>query len=107
MDLAVRSLRMLGHQDFRKFDIFHVIHTAGPSTSETNMDVSEDIREESEDEVDQSCPDDLERLNQQHPLLCGDVQNKNVSFPIFVFIHLSVIRLRLIKLSCPLCILLD
>ncbi|XP_030274949.1 caspase recruitment domain-containing protein 8-like isoform X2 [Sparus aurata] len=44
-----------------------------PSTSESNLPVSEDIREESkEDEEDPQCPDDPERSNQQHQLLCGE-----------------------------------
>ncbi|XP_036955559.1 uncharacterized protein LOC119020395 isoform X2 [Acanthopagrus latus] len=48
-----------------------------PSTSESNLAVSEDFREESkEDEEDQLCPD-LERSNQQHQLLCGEAQSTN------------------------------
>ncbi|XP_073323720.1 uncharacterized protein [Pagrus major] len=47
------------------------------STSESDLTVSEDIREESEDEEDQPCPDDPERLNQRHQLLCGDTLNTN------------------------------
>uniref|UniRef100_A0A671WIY7 NACHT, LRR and PYD domains-containing protein 3-like n=1 Tax=Sparus aurata TaxID=8175 RepID=A0A671WIY7_SPAAU len=53
------------------------VEGSGPSTSETNMDVSEDIREESEGEEDQPSPDDPERLNQQHWLLCRDIQHTN------------------------------
>ena len=43
-------------------------HPADPSTSKTNLDVSEDRREDSVDEEDQLCPDDPERLKQQ--LVC-------------------------------------
>ncbi|XP_049421421.1 NLR family CARD domain-containing protein 3-like isoform X5 [Epinephelus fuscoguttatus] len=40
-------------------------HPADASTSKTNLDVSEDRREDSVDEEDQLCPDDPERLKQQ------------------------------------------
>uniref|UniRef100_A0A671WL39 FIIND domain-containing protein n=1 Tax=Sparus aurata TaxID=8175 RepID=A0A671WL39_SPAAU len=49
-----------------------------PSTSESDLAVSENIREESkEDEEDQPCPDDPERSNQQHQRLCGEAQSTN------------------------------
>uniref|UniRef100_A0A671WI91 NACHT, LRR and PYD domains-containing protein 3-like n=1 Tax=Sparus aurata TaxID=8175 RepID=A0A671WI91_SPAAU len=52
-------------------------HEGHPSTSKSNLPVSEAITEESEDEEDQLCPDDPERSRQQHQLRCGDVLNKN------------------------------
>ncbi|XP_073325227.1 caspase recruitment domain-containing protein 8-like [Pagrus major] len=53
-------------------------HEQYPSTSESDLPVSDDIREESkENKVDQLCPDDPERSNQQHQLLCGEAQNTN------------------------------
>ncbi|KAL7373457.1 hypothetical protein ABVT39_007184 [Epinephelus coioides] len=42
---------------------------ADASTSKTNLDVSEDRREDSVDEEDQLCPDDPERLKQQQQQL--------------------------------------
>ncbi|XP_073323622.1 uncharacterized protein [Pagrus major] len=49
-----------------------------PSTSESDLPVSDNIREESKEvKVEQMCPDDPERSNQQHQLLCGEAQNTN------------------------------
>ena len=56
--------------------------------SMSNLTVSEAIREESEDKEDQPCPEDPERSRQQHQLLCGDVLNTNVSFPIYLFLFI-------------------
>ncbi|XP_073344217.1 LOW QUALITY PROTEIN: NACHT, LRR and PYD domains-containing protein 1-like [Pagrus major] len=47
------------------------------STSKTDLDVSEDSTEESEDEEDQLCPDDKQRLKQQHELVCRELLNTN------------------------------
>lgn len=60
--------------------------------------MSEDSGEESEDEEDQLCPDDPQRLKQQHQLVCQELLKTNVSFLLKHFIHQSVIRLMF--LSC-------
>ena len=90
---------MLSLQDVQRFDIICVFQPLDPSTFESKLTVSGDMTEGSEDKEDQPSPDDPERLNQRHQVLCGDVLSTNVSFPIFLFIylfiylHLSVIRL--------------
>ena len=75
-----------GQQDVQRFDIICVFQPLDPFTFESNLTVSGDMTEGSEDKEDQPSPDDPERLNQRHQLLCGDVLSTNVSFPIFLFI---------------------
>ncbi|KAL7373599.1 hypothetical protein ABVT39_010267 [Epinephelus coioides] len=58
----LKTLRV-GGRVYRATPVRH--EGAVESTSKTNLDVSEDRREDSVDEEDQLCPDDPERLKQQ------------------------------------------
>ena len=73
-DIAVRGLLMwVTRISKSEFDICCVFFfPPEPSTSKTNLDVSEDRRE------DQLSPDDPERLEQQQ-LVCGEAPDTNVS----------------------------
>lgn len=79
---------MFGHQDGQVGLLLCVFfspsnvsnHPPDPSTSNTNLEVSEDSREKSVDEEDQLCPDDPERLKQQQQPECGEALNTEVTF---------------------------
>ncbi|KAL7374099.1 hypothetical protein ABVT39_022168 [Epinephelus coioides] len=62
----LKTLRV-GGRVYRATPVRH--EGADASTSKTNLDVSEDRREDSVDEEDQLCPDDPERLKQQQQQL--------------------------------------
>ncbi|KAL7373601.1 hypothetical protein ABVT39_010267 [Epinephelus coioides] len=80
----LKTLRV-GGRVYRATPVRH--EGAVESTSKTNLDVSEDRREDSVDEEDQLCPDDPERLKQQQQqqLVCEEDLNTNISFSLEQF----------------------